>query len=399
MLIDDNREARETTRHAAAVGGIVMFKRIFRVRAERGQVVMITALVIPVLAAMAGMAVDLGSYAGDRRTLQNAADSMALAGAQDLCKPSCSDSTAAINAAQTWATKNGINLNNITLTVSGGSTAPAITASIKRQHNFWFVRMVGVDSANVHASATADKVSFGGGAGVVPWTVTQTMVDTSPNGGVVTLKYDATGGNTGNFDAMRIDGSGSSTYESDVMYGANSFVCADTAVNCTSGSCPGQYPNVCSETAPQCDGPVCNPETGNMTGATRDATDFRMQNTISSCNTFALAFPTQDSDGTYHLDPNCNPWLDGPGGCPYGPSGVLCSRRVLVIPVVNSFGNGQTPVTITQFALVYLEGYTGTCTGNSCDIQARFVKADVSARALAGTYDPSASIQFVKLTQ
>ncbi|HYM14456.1 MAG TPA: pilus assembly protein TadG-related protein [Dehalococcoidia bacterium] len=368
-------------------------------RGERGQVLMITALLIPVLTAMAAMAADLGSYASDRRSLQNAADSIALAGAQDLCNPTCTDTTAAIASAQSWAMKNGIDPKSLTLTVSGGSTAPAISASISRQHDFWFIRMVGINSANVGARATAAKVSFGGGAGVVPWTVTQATVDGTTNGGLVTVKYDATGGNTGNFGAMRIDGSGAATYLSDAKYGANSYVCAATAPNCTTGSCPGSYPDVCAETAPQCTGPVCNPENGNMTGPTRNAVDFRMQNTIATCNTFAQAFPAQNPDGTYQLAPGCNPWINGPGGCPFGPSGIACSRRVMVIPVVNGFGNGQTPVTIQRFALVYLEGYTGSCTGNSCDVQVRFVDANLSAYALAGTYDPTASIHFVKLIQ
>ena len=53
-------------------------------RRERGQVLMMAALLLPVLLGMAGMAVDVGSYASDRRQLQNAADSIALAAAQEL---------------------------------------------------------------------------------------------------------------------------------------------------------------------------------------------------------------------------------------------------------------------------------------------------------------------------
>ena len=50
-------------------------------RGERGQAIIIVALLLPVLLGMAGMAVDIGSYASERRTLQNAADSIALAAA------------------------------------------------------------------------------------------------------------------------------------------------------------------------------------------------------------------------------------------------------------------------------------------------------------------------------
>ena len=51
---------------------------------ERGQVAMIAAGLLPVLLGMTGLAVDVGSYMSERRQLQNAADSIALAGAQEL---------------------------------------------------------------------------------------------------------------------------------------------------------------------------------------------------------------------------------------------------------------------------------------------------------------------------
>jgi Flp pilus assembly protein TadG len=63
----------------------MLFKR------ECGQIIIIAALLLPVLLAMTGMAVDLGSYASDRRSLQNVADAVALAAAQELCATSCTD--------------------------------------------------------------------------------------------------------------------------------------------------------------------------------------------------------------------------------------------------------------------------------------------------------------------
>ena len=56
---------------------------------------------------------------------------------------------------------------------------------------------------DVGARATAVKVSFGGGSGIVPWSVTQATVDASPNGDIIVMKYDSTGANIGNFGAIR----------------------------------------------------------------------------------------------------------------------------------------------------------------------------------------------------
>lgn len=368
-------------------------------RRERGQVLILVAGLAPVLLGMTGMAIDIGSYAGHRRELQNSADAIALAAAQRLCETSCSDTTEATEAANQWAEKNDIDLADLTLTFSGGSSAPRVRASIQNNHNFAFMRIVGIDSRDVGAAAASIKVSFGGGNGIVPWAVTQDTIDAAGSGNLVTMKYDATGGNLGNFGAIRIDGPGANTYGTSARYGSQDYACAEGTANCTTGACPGTYPATCAENSPTCDGPECTPETGNVIGPTREAVDFRMNNTSATCDTFAETF-TLLSTGKYHLEANCNPWTDGPGECTSNAVGFLCSRRVIVIPVVDEFGNGASdPLTIQRFALMYLEGYEGTCTGNDCEIRGRFVQADLNARAFAGAFDPEASIHFVKLVE
>lgn len=360
---------------------------------EGGQVLILAAVTLPIIAGMAGMALDAGSYASNRRTLQNAADSIALAAAQEL-----PDQTAALSAGNAWAAKNGIASGTYTLTISGANIAPAATVTITRSHQFAFLPLLGVNNKDVSSRAVATKVSFGGSDGIVPWAVTQATVDGAVNGAQIVMKYDSTGVENGNFGAIRIDGPGSATYLSSVRYGSTTFACAESAPNCATGACPGTYPATCAETAPECDGPDCTPQTGNMTGNTQSGVDFRMNNTSSTCDTFAETLGTPDADGKYYLNPDCNPWTSGPGYCLTTTS--LCSRRVIVIPVVQNFGNGTSdPLRITRFALVYLEGYQGSCTGNSCEVLGRFVKADITARALAGTYDEGALMHFTRLAE
>ena len=239
--------------------------RIFR-RRERGQVLMLVGVLLPLLLGMAGMAVDIGSYAGHKRNLQNAADSIALAAAQELCKVDCSNTAAATAAGNTWASKNNIDSADVTLTFTGGSTAPKVRAAVTGNHKFAFMRVLGIDSKGIGAAAAAAKVSFGGGAGIVPWTVTQSTVDSVASGAIITMKYDTTGSNIGNFGAIRIDGPGANVYESSATYGSQDVACAVTAPNCTAGACPGTYPATCSENSPTCDGPQCDPQTGNLNG-------------------------------------------------------------------------------------------------------------------------------------
>ena len=366
---------------------------------------MFVALLVPILLGMTGMAIDIGTYAGHKRHVQNAADSAALAAAQQMYRTTCSDTSAATMAAYQWASKNNVNASDLTLAFSGGNTAPKVRVTINSNHNFAFMKIVGINNKNVAASAAAIKVSYGGGSQILPWSVTGAILNGVTSGSLVTMKYDANNVTTGNFNPIRLDGPGANTYRDSVQYGAQGTACAATTANCTTIACAaGAFPTACAENAPSCIGPDCTPEPGNVLGPTRTAVDFRMNNTTAECNTFGGGAPGTTgafwlSAGQYILNPNCNPW-SGPGQC-IGTNPGLCSRRVIIVPIVNGFGNGaSTPVTIQKFALIYLEGYAGgRCTGNSCEITGEYVQVHLNPNALAGVYDPTASIQFTKLSE
>ena len=357
------------------------FQRIFTYLARRdstsesGQVLIMFVLLLPVLLGMTALAIDLGSYSANRRDLQNDADAIALAAAQEL-----PNSSAAESAAEEWAELNGIDPSLMTVSITGisGSGARKVTVSIAREHPFTFAGVLGISNSEVGARAVAVKTSYGGGGNVVPWAVRESIVDASGNGQLITMKYDANNVNNGNFGAIRIDGSGSNVYEEAIKYGATSVVCAVTTPGCDE-----------SETAPQCDGAECTPETGNMTGATRDGVDYRIENTGSDCDEFDEVFFGNEDDG-YTLNVHCNPWADGSD-----------SLRVIIIPVVDEFGSGSSDdLEIQSFALLFLEGYdAGKCKGNECEIKGRFIKSDVTVSGLAGTYDEDAPMQTVKLSE
>src|SRR5438067_6069672 len=122
-------------------------------RSERGQVIMLAALVLPLLLGMAALAVDVGGYSAHRRDLQNAADAIALAAARDL--PSATDAQTTANV---YAAKNGINPADMTVTVipqSGSITNPTVRVAIEKPHSFAFIGALGVGSKLVSASAAA----------------------------------------------------------------------------------------------------------------------------------------------------------------------------------------------------------------------------------------------------
>jgi hypothetical protein len=217
------------------------------------------------------------------------------------------------------------------------------------------------------------------------------------------MKYDPDDSETGNFGAIRIDGTGSDVYGDAVKYGSDTFMCAVSAPNCSSGACPGTYPDACAETSPECDGPECDPQTGNLVGKTREGVEFRLDNTKEDCDTFEETFSGPDANGKYNLDPECNPFASG-GMCPIPDTSppAQCSRRVLLIPVIDEFGNGTSDsVTVQRFAMIYLMGL-GECDSSGaghCEVQGIFVKADITTNSLAGVFDEDASVHFTKLVE
>ena len=124
----------------------------------------------------------------------------------------------------------------------------------------------------------------------------------------------------------------------------------------------------------------------------------------------ATSTPLGGGSGKYTLNSDCNPWA-GPGQCPAPASdtGQLCSRRVIVVPIIDAFGNGKTDFEVQGFALMYLIGYANgsKCQGNDCQIQGIFVDADVSVNAISCSngapatcvFDPDSSIQFERLVE
>ena len=136
---------------------------------------MISALILPILLGFGALAVDVGSYAAHRRSLQNDADAIALAAARNL-----PDVTAAQNAAQTWAADNGLSTSDYNLSITGGSVTPKVSVDVHRSHAFSFIGYLGVGSKTVGAHAAAQRSRPVGIGGPMPWAITQDAIDQAP---------------------------------------------------------------------------------------------------------------------------------------------------------------------------------------------------------------------------
>lgn len=362
-----------------------------RSRSERGQVLPLVAGLVVVLLGMTALAVDIGGFVSHRRSLQNAADAMALAGAQELADPvTPSVRQSVIDRATEWGERNGIDPDEIdrieVISKSAQNPNPGVRVTIRQNHSFVFARAIGIAEHDVTATAGAIKTSPGGTSGVVPWALLSSEAEGALPGEIVTLKYDANNPATGNFGPIRIDGSGSGNcgasdkYCSGVKYGSNSTICSEGGIEA----------GTCREDAPECDGAECDTQPGNVVGATREAVDWRLSNTDPDCDDFDEVFSDADGDRVYSIAQQCNPFI----------AGSKASERVVIVPLISNFPNGSQPVTITGFVLVFLEGYdSAKCRGNACEIQGRFVQAEMTTGALTGVYEEDALLKFVRLVE
>lgn len=331
-------------------------------QAERGQTLIMFALAAGVLFGFAAMAIDVGMILHERRVLQNAADAAALAGALELPD----SAVLAGDQAKEWAKSNGIDLasgDQLDITVSPDNTS--VTVEVRRETSFIFGRVLGLVSTEVRADATARVGSPLALSGILPFGVLESAVNY--DGDPTTIKYDATNPSNGNFGPLRIDGDGSSILEQSIKHGTQNGVCAESQDACQDPTVPTQP--------------------GNVISATRDGLTYRFDNTSADCDDFTDVLIPK-GDGTYNVDPSCNPFAPD-------------SLRLVLIPVIDSFPNGTSqPITIKYFTAMFLNSMSQSkCTGNTCEITGTFVKTvfDPTSDATFGIYDPTSGIEFVRL--
>ncbi len=341
-------------------------KRVKR-RGESGQTLILFVLALGVLLGSVAMSVDVGLILHERRSLQNAADAAALAGAIELPQ----STVLAESRAQEWAANNGIDLaegDEILITTDDADDPTFVTVKVTRETSFIFGRALGLTTVDVHASAVARVGSPASLAGIMPFAVLEGAIDytVSPT----TIKYDANNPTTGNFAPLAIDGPGSSTYEESIVSGSTI--------------------SACGLSQPTCADPTETTQTGNLVGGTRDGIKYRLNNTSQACDEFdEVLIP--DGNGSYRVNGACNPWTEGSN-----------SLRLVLIPVVESFCNGSCTVTILYFTGFFLDDLKNNeCTGNSCEVSGTFVKTvfDPTNDAVLGIFDPNSGVKFVRLVE
>jgi len=192
---------------------------------ERGQVVIIVALLLVSLLGMTALVVDVGSIYEERRQTQTVADAAALAGAQDLPE----DPGQAIQTAIAYADLNGVAIteDNIQIYETYGVPNDTITVTPTDVNApLFFARVLGVNSVTVNATATAVAGGPSSMDGLMPWSI---PMDDYPDGLEFGESYDLKVGPhdheaPGWFQLMAFDGPGADVYGDTIVNGCETEI-------------------------------------------------------------------------------------------------------------------------------------------------------------------------------
>jgi hypothetical protein len=368
---------------------------------ERGQMIVLSALVMTVVLVFSALAIDVGVWMHTRTKLQADADAMALAGAQELCaKSECDDE--AEDIAWSYGPQNDVANSEVDYVGVGtrcdGTTSSnhdVLTVKTERTVSTFLAHLAGIVDQDIEACATARKAAIAGGTGVVPFGIEDDCIAGAEFGEDYTIKYDAgpdvpdpsnpaCDSNNGNFGLLGIDTGGAGSGCGDppdtleelklkraICFGASRFLCAQDASECT-GEADDEP---CGSEGIPTDEESCT-QTGNVSSI-KEAIDWRIDNTSEDCDTWEdVTFegdPTAVPPTKGGLDPVCNPWLNEE------------SKRVIMIPIVDGLfvANGSDMIDIVGFALFFLDGLDdcsgGGPGGGNCAIVGKFIATSLSA--------------------
>lgn len=295
-------------------------RMLSRLRRERGAALPAVALGAVAIMGLAALSIDVGRMTQTRRALQNAADAGAHAGVQVL--PERTDE--AQRAARDWAMRNGVawaEVTSITLSTTyvGNDT---ITVTTRRRVNSTFGRVVGFLFGDITATARATVGSVTGSRGIFPFGLVDLNGPNTPGFGytfgqeVVLREAPSNFFGPGNYGFLRVDGNGGSNIRQTLQNnGSRTFYRVGDRIDTQTG---------------QATGPV-----------------------VSGLNDWAA-----NHNDTFDASSPCNNWsavhtyIDGKLSII-----SACRYRVILIPIINYWPNGNGTVQILGFAQMYLRDW------------------------------------------
>jgi Flp pilus assembly protein TadG len=191
--------------------------------AQRGQILVMLSILIPVMLGVVAMAVDISTFDWNWARMQSAADAAVLAGASNLpTSPS-----RAIATATAYAETDGMLASEVT-TPTVAVDGLSISITLARVVPYYFGRVLGLTASPVVVTSTAGLLTTGSVTGALP--IGLSVQTTYAYGQSITLQPG--GGAPGSWGALALGCTGGSCYSNNLANGySGTLTVGDTVAN------------------------------------------------------------------------------------------------------------------------------------------------------------------------
>lgn len=178
------------------------------IKKENGNVLVITSLAFAGLIALTGVVIDGGQLYMERTHLQKTANAAALSGAQGLVRDSLNPESIVHNILDEHDELSS--LDNLII------DNKSITVELKKPVNIFFSKVLGYETIEIKARASAEVGNIGRATGAVPLGIDKRTVlefyDPDDPGEPYPLHVGSSSGTTGNYGILEFDRPGANTY-------------------------------------------------------------------------------------------------------------------------------------------------------------------------------------------
>lgn len=186
------------------------------IKDEKGSVTVLVSLLVVALMGMLALVTDVGVVYAEKAKLSKAIDAAILAGGQELP----GSISAARTVMETYLVANGVDINDVTITIAGDGKSASIVAT--KQVDHYFAKVLGFNQTGINETS---KIELGNAAsavgGIRPFGVTKYDFQ---YGDQVVLKTNGGDGYHGNFGGLALGGSGACNLIGNALYGYESEI-------------------------------------------------------------------------------------------------------------------------------------------------------------------------------
>lgn len=276
------------------------------IKEENGGSIVIVALLMVVMIGMAGLVIDMGILYKTKSSLSKTVNTAVLSGSQELLNSESSVKEVVEKILIAEDEEQSLKEINIST-----ESLYRLNVVLEKEEPLYFLKLFNLNSMKISSSATAELVTMSRAVGAVPLGIDENIPLEYMK--EYSLKVDSGDSEYGNFGILALSGPGAMLYEQDLRNGYQSEIRV---------------------------GDVISTETGNVSGKTRDAVNYR----ISSS-------PYLEDDITHRDNP-----------------------RIILVLVYQPYevsANQLKQVKITGFAYFYIKSPMGN---NDSSINGYFIK-------------------------